>query len=143
MKVGKLNNMQISMEIPSRLGEEIVAMEKVALILEKLQFTASRIEEIKTVVSESVLNAIEHGNHFDDGKSVLMTLKGLEDHFLLIVEDFGLGISGDLMGENIIRPILNKIGRRGLGLYFINQFTDKISSEIYNKKHFFKVEFGK
>jgi len=142
--------MQICLEIPSRLGAEIAAMEQVAIFLEKLQFESFRIEEIKTVVSESILNAIEHGNKFDESKNVSMNIETLlGGKLLLIVEDFGSGINaclGGLKNDEISnKSILNKIeiGRRGLGLYFISKFSDNIVSQISNKKHIFKVELSR
>ncbi len=131
--------MQMRIEAHSKLGNEIAVMEKVATFFRELQFSSSRIEEIKTVVSELVLNAMEHGNLFNKTKNVIITIKEMDEVFLLEVEDFGKGIDVDFDIFKNRDYAVNKTGKRGLGLFFVSQFSNSISSEIKNKKHLLSV----
>jgi serine phosphatase RsbU (regulator of sigma subunit)/anti-sigma regulatory factor (Ser/Thr protein kinase) len=48
--------------LPSEPGNERLAMERVAGLLESLNLEPARLEKIKTALAEGTMNAIEHGN---------------------------------------------------------------------------------
>ena len=54
----------IEVHIPSILGYEKVAMESAAAAAKIMGFHQSRIEDLKTAISEACSNAMEHGNRF-------------------------------------------------------------------------------
>jgi serine phosphatase RsbU (regulator of sigma subunit)/anti-sigma regulatory factor (Ser/Thr protein kinase) len=76
-------------QMPSEVGNERAVMERVAELVRPLDLPARELERLKTAVSETAMNAIEHGNQLrrelpvsvqvvhDDGKlSVAITDKG-------------------------------------------------------------------
>jgi anti-sigma regulatory factor (Ser/Thr protein kinase) len=78
-----------SFQMPSEAGNERAVMERVAEIVQPLGLPKRELERLKTAVSETAMNAIEHGNQLkselpvsvhvthDDGKlSVAITDKG-------------------------------------------------------------------
>ncbi|HEY3345942.1 MAG TPA: ATP-binding protein [Anaerolineaceae bacterium] len=50
--------------LPSTLGSEREAMERVAQIGRESGLKPASLERLKTAVAEAALNAMEHGNHF-------------------------------------------------------------------------------
>lgn len=59
-------NIRASCSFPSRLGSEKKAMRFAESFVEQMSFCKERIEDIKTLVAEAALNAMEHGNAMDD-----------------------------------------------------------------------------
>jgi serine phosphatase RsbU (regulator of sigma subunit)/anti-sigma regulatory factor (Ser/Thr protein kinase) len=49
-------------EVPSEIGNERVVMDRVAELVRPLGMDARQLERLKTAVSETAMNAIEHGN---------------------------------------------------------------------------------
>ncbi|MBX3060246.1 MAG: SpoIIE family protein phosphatase [Anaerolineae bacterium] len=60
-----------SFEIPSEPGNERLAMTKVAEIVGDA-LPSSRLEKLKTAVAEATMNAMEHGNKYDEDKPVVI-----------------------------------------------------------------------
>src|SRR5204862_424655 len=50
--------------LPSKPGNERLAMEQVVEAVQLLKLPARRIEQLKTAVAEATMNAMEHGNHY-------------------------------------------------------------------------------
>ena len=71
----------IEVHIPSILGYEKVAMESAAAAAKIMGFHQSRIEDLKTAISEACSNAMEHGNRFkkDTGGWGMFLIKNLVD----------------------------------------------------------------
>ena len=64
----------VELRIPSDLGWERVAMDAAASVARRMGFPESRIEDIRTAVSEATINAIEHGNAGQAARSVWVLL---------------------------------------------------------------------
>ncbi|MDI3329067.1 MAG: ATP-binding protein, partial [Alicyclobacillaceae bacterium] len=58
-------NRRICTSLPNRLGTEKEAMALVESFLDGLGAGQARLDDLKTLVSEACLNAIEHGNGLD------------------------------------------------------------------------------
>ena len=52
------------LSVPSEPGNERMAMEQVAEVIQPLGLEARRLEQLKTAVAEATMNAMEHGNHY-------------------------------------------------------------------------------
>lgn len=52
-------------EVLSALGNERLAMVRVAEIVQDVGLPANRLEKLKTAVAEATMNAMEHGNQYD------------------------------------------------------------------------------
>ncbi|GAX91147.1 ATP-binding protein [Effusibacillus lacus] len=116
----------IQTSFPSRLGTEKTAMELIEPFLQQAGASLSRLEDIKTLVSEACLNAIEHGNAMDERKSYRLELQ-YEDNCLTIrVEDEGgrSRWSKSPQFQPIDRVMETDGEPRGWGLQIIDQLAD-------------------
>lgn len=98
----------------------------------ELNLPLNIINEIKTVISEAVTNAIVHGYSNDSTKYVTMNLRYDDENIYIEVIDQGVGIS-DI--EKAKEPLFStKIDeeRAGLGFTIMEVFTDQmdVSSKL-------------
>jgi len=64
----------VELRLPSKLGFEKVAMQTASGVARLMGFPDDRIEDLKTAVAEACINAIEHGNRFDERLSIGIVL---------------------------------------------------------------------
>lgn len=55
----------IEISLPSELGYEKVAISAIATLANHMGFSPERVDDLKTALSEAVLNSIEHGNQLN------------------------------------------------------------------------------
>lgn len=119
---------QTSMELslPSELGYEVIARDAVAAFARRLGLPPERIEDLKTVLSEACINAIEHGNSLRPDLRVQIYCRLEDDR--LIVEVLDQGVSPFAPHSEPV-PIVDKVSGlgspRGMGLILINQLCDE------------------
>lgn len=98
----------------------------VASFISQLDVTLEEIEEIKTVVSEAVTNAIIHG-YEDNPEGTVRISVTLEDGVVdLVIEDDGKGIE-DV--EQAMQPLFTtkpELERSGMGFTIMENFMDSI-----------------
>ena len=82
----------VELSLPNILGAEKEAIEKAVTVAEKMGFSKDRIEDLKTALAEACINAIEHGNKFDQNKRVRVTFSANNNSLQVIVHDEGDGI---------------------------------------------------
>lgn len=124
--VRKLNNHAVEVSLPSRLGYERIAMDCSASFAKMAGFAQDRIEDLKTVVAEACLNAIEHGNKGHPDTRVLVTMNFKDGRFSVSVKDGGNGIP-ELPSDRVIMQKLEKLQPpEGLGTYLIKQLVDEV-----------------
>jgi len=116
---------QVEIFLPSTLGYEKVARSAAEAVAEEMGFSADRIEDLKTAVSEACMNAIEHGNLEDKGTSVTVLLTAANETLEITVADKGLKAMPDQLPEPG-RPGQDDEGSRGWGMFFIEQLVDKM-----------------
>jgi serine phosphatase RsbU (regulator of sigma subunit)/anti-sigma regulatory factor (Ser/Thr protein kinase) len=114
-------------EVPSQLGNERSARETVAKAVAGLGLETSRLERVKTAVAEAVMNAMEHGNHFDAGLLVHIEVWADERKLSVLVTDHG----GNQPIPTQTRPDLEaKLAGlqspRGWGLFLIENMVDEM-----------------
>ena len=116
---------RFELTIPSRV-EEMPAVH--ALIGEAIR--AYRINDelahwFELTVSESVINAILHGNKADPAKKVTLKISSNGDTMEIIVEDQGRGFALDAIADptdmaNLLKP-------SGRGILIIRSFMDEVN----------------
>jgi serine/threonine-protein kinase RsbW len=118
----------VEVQLPSILGAEKAAIEKAATIAEEMGFSKDRIEDLKTAIAEACINAIEHGNQFDESTNVEVTLSVDDTSLEVVVRDQGNGVDP----EKINRDLVDKDGlprRRGYGVFLISNMVNEFSIE--------------
>ena len=89
-------------------------------------FSRDRIEDLKTALAEACINAIEHGNKFDQNKKVVVTLAANDSSLQVIVHDEGEGIDPEKIPKKRVRE--NGFPcRRGYGVFLISNLVNEFS----------------
>jgi serine/threonine-protein kinase RsbW len=115
---------RFELTIPSRM-EEMPAVH--ALIGEAIK--AYRINDelahwLELTVSESVINAIRHGNKSDPAKNTTLKISSSGDTIEIIVEDQGRGFALDTVADPT--DIANLLKPSGRGILIIRSFMDEV-----------------
>ena len=120
----------LELHLPNILGAEKEAIKKAVTIAEKMGFARDRIEDLKTALAEACINAIEHGNKFDQNKKVKVTLAANNNSLEVIVHDEGDGIDPKKIPKKRVRD--NGLPcRRGYGVFLISN----LMNEFYFEKN--------
>jgi serine/threonine-protein kinase RsbW len=120
----------LELHLPNILGAEKEAIKKAVTIAEKMGFAKDRIEDLKTALAEACINAIEHGNKFDQNKKVKVTLAANNNSLEVIVHDEGDGIDPEKIPKKRVRD--NGLPcRRGYGVFLISN----LMNEFYFEKN--------
>lgn len=110
--------------LPSR----IESVEQAALEAEQFAKSVGLDEEfisaIDLAVRESVINAVKHGNKFDETKQVEVKFAKLPEGFEVTVRDFGPGFNVDEVPDPTNPDNLLKAS--GRGILFMRAFMDEV-----------------
>lgn len=69
-------------------------------------------QELRLVIDEALTNAMEHGNHWNDKKNVVVKIKPSAEKLCISFLDEGLGFDIDQKKkDSIVKSIYNKRGR--------------------------------
>ena len=122
--------------VPSEEGNERIAIAKVTAAIEALALPSARLERLKTAISETVMNAIEHGNEFRPELDVDVEVCANEDTVSVLVTDRG----GDkAIPEAAVPDIEAKLAGeqtpRGWGLFLIEQMVDDVKTTSNGGTH--------
>ena len=135
-----LSNNAIEILIDSKLGYERVARASVAAFGKLLGFSAERIEDLKTVVAEAAINAMQHGNKDRPDAKVAMSMNLKDGALHIAVADSGGGIK-DLPPKPDIGRIIEKLDPpTGFGTFLIKQLADEVEfNEMTDGGHMVKM----
>ena len=121
-----LDRQTIEVNLPNEMGYERIAMACSASFARIVGFMPERIEDLKTVVSEACLNAMEHGNKGHPDARVIITMDYKENAIIVSVIDEGTGVQ-KIPAEPDIRKKIEKLeAPRGLGIFLIKQLADQV-----------------
>lgn len=122
----------ISIQIPS-LTENIRIVESfIDNAKEKYQFNDDIYGNIMIAVTESVNNAIVHGNHADKKKNVSLSLSFNENTVRFTIEDEGIGFDYDSLPDPTAPENIEKPG--GRGIFLMKHLCDEVSFQNEGKK---------
>lgn len=119
------NSSTIELHLPSRLGYEKIAMNTAASTARLMGFSDERIEDLKTAIAEACINAMEHGNKFDESLSVGVILSLNADSLEVKVLDTGSGPQHGTTTPNIDRKMHEEEQARGMGMFLIQALVDE------------------
>jgi serine/threonine-protein kinase RsbW len=69
---------------------------------------------IQNALSEAVINAIDHGNKWQEGKSVFVNARRDEDYYIFSIEDEGEGFNHNKIQNPTDKELREKEGGRGI-----------------------------
>src|SRR2546425_2978134 len=110
--------------IPSRLEEMQAVHALIAKAVKEYRLTSEMAHWIELSISESMINAIQHGNKADPAKQATLRISSSDDAIEIIVEDEGKGFTLDKIADptdqaNLLKP-------SGRGILIIRSFMDEV-----------------
>jgi serine/threonine-protein kinase RsbW len=110
--------------IQSRLEEMSAVHDVIAEAVKEYHLSEDLAHWIELTVSESMINAIQHGNQADPAKTATLRISSDGDDIEILVEDQGHGFRLDSVADptdkaNLLKP-------SGRGLLIIRSFMDEV-----------------
>ena len=110
--------------IPSRLEEMGAVHALVEQAVKEYKIDSELAHWIELTISESMINAIQHGNNADPSKTARLQISSNGDVIEIIVEDEGKGFTLDRVADptaqaNLLKP-------SGRGILIIRSFMDEV-----------------
>lgn len=126
----------VEFTVPSERGNERLAIERVAEVVQELGLPSARLERLKTAVAEAVMNAMEHGNRYEVDLPVYIQVSASSAAVEVRITDRGYGqpipepetpdLEAKLAGEQ---------SPRGWGLFLIKNMVDDMRVTADEKHH--------
>ena len=110
----------------NQIGYERIAMACSASFAEMFGFPQDRIEDLKTIVAEASINAMQHGNKGRMDAKVVVSLGYENDTIRVRVSDEGNGIKEKPPYPDIEKIIAADESIYGFGLFLIEQLADQV-----------------
>src|SRR3989449_10706905 len=113
-----------ALTIPSRLEEMEAVHELIEQAVTEYKLSDELAHWIELTISESMINAIQHGNKADPAKQATLKISSMGDNIEIIVEDQGCGFKLDKVADptdtaNLLKP-------SGRGILIIRSFMDEV-----------------
>ena len=121
----------VEMRFSAKLKNVVFARGAVASFLVEQDLTLSVINEIKTITSEAVTNAIVHGYNSDPDKYVFLCMELKNNILNLTIKDEGVGIEDVEKAKTPLFSTKVDEERAGLGFTIMDIFSDEL--EIISK----------
>ena len=126
-KMGKkLNDRTVAVILSNEIGYERIAMACSAAFAQMFGCSPERIEDLKTVVSEAAINAMEHGNKGRTDARVIVYMNCRDGAINVSVSDEGYGIKEFPPNPDTERIIDELDPPTMFGVFLINQLADKV-----------------
>ena len=112
------------MTIPSRIEQMEAVHALIEEAVKEYKLNNEMAHWIELSVSESMINAIQHGNKADPSKQATLRISSSGDAIEIIVEDEGCGFTLDKVADptdkaNLLKP-------SGRGILIIRSFMDEV-----------------
>ena len=114
----------LELTLQSRLESVEEAAAKTAQFAQARHLDAEMTNALDMSVRESVANAVKHGNRFDEGKQIELTVIDGDDAVEVTVRDFGAGFDVDSVPDPTNPENLMKTC--GRGILFMRAFMDEV-----------------
>ena len=125
-----VNKRTVKIILPNILGFERIAMASSASFAKMHGFSSERIEDLKTIVAEAAINAMQHGNKGREDLEVVVTI-GFNDNAIHVeVSDQGDGLSGVLPKPDIEKIINDQDPPIGFGVFLIQELADEVEFNL-------------
>jgi serine/threonine-protein kinase RsbW len=118
-----MNSLKI--QVPS-LTENIRIVESfIDNVKDKFQIDDDIYGNIMVAVTESVNNAIRHGNKLDKNKNVTLTVESEENSLKFLIQDEGPGFDFNNLPDPTAPENLEKLG--GRGIFLMKNLADEVN----------------
>lgn len=126
--------------IPSAPGNERDAMRHVEKTVRELGLPERRIERLKTAVAEATMNAMEHGNQYQENVPVEVTVMSSARQVAVRIRDTGGGkpLPTQSQTPDLEAKLAEEQTPRGWGLFLIRSLVDEM--RVSSDEHHHTVE---
>jgi serine/threonine-protein kinase RsbW len=121
-----LNERVVKIILPNMVGYERIAMASLASFARMFDFSPERIEDLKTIVAEAAINAMQHGNKGRSDALVTIATSFKDDAIQISVIDEGDGVKKILPKPDIDRIIEELDPPIGFGVFLIKELADEV-----------------
>lgn len=96
----------------------------IASLISNKNQTISFINEVKTIVSEGITNAIIHGYNENNDKDIKLRIKFDDEGLYIEIEDYGIGIENISQAREVLFSTMKSKDRSGLGFTIMELFSN-------------------
>jgi serine/threonine-protein kinase RsbW len=121
-----LNKQHIEISLPNQVGYERIAMASAESYATMIGLAPERIEDLKTIVAEAAINAMQHGNKERPDARVTVSMMFKDNTIQVTVMDQGEGFNEFLPDPNIERIVNEEDPPVGFGTFLIRQLADQV-----------------
>ncbi len=115
-------HIKLEVKLPKVHDIELVALEGLALMGRHLGITEAKIGEARILVTEGIINALEHSG--SDVQYVNVDFTMTKEKLIILITDFGKGFVPDDVEEPSIIGKLSSNNKRGWGLKLMKTMSD-------------------
>ena len=121
-----LDKQNIEISLPNQVGYERIAMACSESFAKMLGLSPERIEDLKTIVAEAAINAMQHGNKERPETRVSVSMSFKDDTIYIAVMDEGEGVEALTPTPDIDRIINELDPPIGFGTFLIRELADEV-----------------
>lgn len=100
----------------------------IASLISNKNQTISFINEVKTIVSEGITNAIIHGYNENNDKDIKLRIKFDDEGLYIEIEDYGIGIENISQAREVLFSTMKSKDRSGLGFTIMELFSNQFDA---------------
>ena len=123
-------NVQLKMSLPKIPDIELVLVEGLERMAKHLGITDDKIGEGRILVTEAVINALEHSGQKQPVVDVEFTMT--KEQLTIFVRDYGTGFKPEDIEDPNIHKKLGSASKRGWGLKLMKSMSDDFIIESGN-----------
>lgn len=118
---------RLTITLPNIPEIELVAVEGLNRLAARLGITDEKLGEARILVTEAIINALEHGGA--TGKGVRVEFRVDRETLVILVRDYGKGFDPSAVEKPDLRSKLGTGHKRGWGLKLMQSMSDDFRLE--------------
>lgn len=120
-------NITLGIKLPKVHDIELVAIEGLTLMSRHLGITEEKIGEARILVTEGIINGLEHAGSSNPFVNVTFTMT--KNELVINIEDFGVGFEPESVEDPNIQTKMGTDNKRGWGLKLMKSLSDDFQIE--------------